>query len=110
MSVTCGVIRSCFDPAAGVVDPSLSWKDKVRLASTAAVADLSSVTVADFDGAGQGVTLVAGDRVLVKDTASIDGIEPGHQRRVIGAIPNSYSYRPLTAVTLFVDYRYGPTD
>lgn len=52
-----------------------TWKDPVRVASAASIANLSAVTVANFDGAGQGVTLIAGDRVLVNDTASKDGVE-----------------------------------
>lgn len=51
------------------------WKQPVRVASAASIANLSSVTVANFDGTGQGVTLVAGDRVLVKNNASLDGVE-----------------------------------
>jgi len=51
------------------------WKDPVLLASAGgSVANLSSVTVANFDGEAQGVTLVAGNRVLVKDGASPDGV------------------------------------
>lgn len=50
------------------------WKQPVRLASAGTVANLSSITVANFDGAAQGITLVANDRVLVKNNASPDGV------------------------------------
>lgn len=48
----------------------LDVKDSVRCTTTSSIADLSAgpLTI-------DGVTLVAGDRVLVKDTASNDGIE-----------------------------------
>lgn len=47
----------------------MSWKNPVVAATTASIADLSAgpLTV-------DGITLVAGDRVLVKDTASLDGV------------------------------------
>lgn len=47
-----------------------SWKDPVRVASTANIATLSGLLTID------GITLVAGDRVLLKDqtTASQNGI------------------------------------
>lgn len=74
----------------GLVASDFSWKDKVRIASASSVADLSSVTVADFDGSGQGITLVENDRVLVKDTASIDGVEGVFAKRnglyVVGVV------------------------
>lgn len=54
----------------------LTWKDAVRVASDANLASLTTITASDFDGTGQGVTLVSGDRVLLKDqsTASENGI------------------------------------
>ena len=57
----------------GYVDATLNgtdWKNSVRVASTANVATLSGLLTID------GVTLVAGDRVLLKDqtTASANGI------------------------------------
>lgn len=62
----------------------------VRVASAAAIADLSDITVADFDGTAQGVTLVEGDRVLVKDNASPDGIIAQHGKYngiyIVGAV------------------------
>jgi hypothetical protein len=51
-----------------------AYKEPVRVASTASIANLSSVLLTNFDGAGQGVTLGLNDRVLVKDTASPDGV------------------------------------
>jgi hypothetical protein len=57
-------------------------KQPARLASGATIANLSSVTVANFDGTAQGVTLVAGDRVLVKNNASLDGIEGTAAKRM----------------------------
>lgn len=84
--------------ALGATDTASDYKNSVRLATSAAIADLSSITVADFDGAGQGVTLVAGDRVLVKDTASIDGVEGAHAKRnwlyVVGTVDSGSA--PLT--------------
>ncbi len=64
----------------GAAKALLEQADKapVRVASAASIANLASVTVANFDGTSQGVTLVAGDRVLVKDTASPDGIISVH--------------------------------
>ena len=58
------------------IQGSLSWKDKVMLASGANLASLTGLTLSDFDGTGQGVTLVDGNRVLLKDqsTASENGI------------------------------------
>lgn len=74
------------------------WKQPVRLASAATIANLSSVTVADFDGTGQGKTLAAGDRVLVKNNASKDGIEGTAGKRqaiyVVGAVASGSA--PLT--------------
>ncbi len=68
----------------------LSWKDHVRMATSSSIADLSDVTVADLDGDGQGITLIEGDRVLVKDTASIDGVEGVDAKRngiyVVGTV------------------------
>lgn len=58
-----------------------AFKEPVKVASAAAIADLSSITVADFDGTAQGITLIEGDSVLVKDTASADGIEGAHGKR-----------------------------
>jgi len=76
-------------------------KDSVRQASAGSVADLSDVTVADFDGAAQGITLVEGDRVLVKDTASIDGIEALDAKRngiyIVGTVTTGKA--PLTRAT-----------
>ena len=45
----------------------LFWKDAVRVASDANIANLTTVAAADFDGTGQGITLVDGDRVLLRD-------------------------------------------
>lgn len=45
------------------------WKANARVATTASIANLSNASVT-IDG----VTLIAGDRVLVKDGASTDGI------------------------------------
>jgi hypothetical protein len=59
----------------GYVDSAvegLDIKASCRVATTGSIADLSAVTVATIDG----VTLVEGDRVLVKNTASPDGIDP----------------------------------
>ena len=56
-------------------------KEPARVASDAAIADLSAVNVTDFDGTAQGVTLEEGDIVLVKDTASADGVEGAHAKR-----------------------------
>jgi hypothetical protein len=79
----------------------LSWKDSVRLSSEASIADLSSITVADFDGQAQGVTLVEGDRVLVKDTASSDGVEAVSAKRngiyIVGTVTTGTA--PLTRTT-----------
>lgn len=54
----------------------LTWKDAVRVASNANLASLTGITASDFDGTGQGITLVSGDRVLLKaqSTASENGI------------------------------------
>jgi len=79
----------------------IAWKQSVKLASAASIADLSSVTVADFDGTGQGITLVEDDRVLVKDTASIDGVEALDAKRngiyVVGVVAAGSA--PLTRAT-----------
>lgn len=79
----------------------LSWKNPVRQASAGSVADLSSITVANFDGQAQGITLVEGDRVLVKDTASIDGIEGLDAKRngiyIVGTVTTGTA--PLTRTT-----------
>lgn len=49
----------------------LDVKLSVRLKSEANIPDTGSITLSDFDGTGQGITLVAGDRVLLTDqTAS----------------------------------------
>lgn len=45
----------------------LAWKQPVKLKSQANLASLTGLTLTDFDGTGQGVTLVAGDRVLLGD-------------------------------------------
>ena len=62
----------------------------MRIASAANVANLGAVLVADFDGAGQGVTLVAGNRVLVNHPSSIDGVESVSAKRkgiyVVGVV------------------------
>lgn len=77
------------------------WKDSARVASAASIANLSSVAVANFDGTGQGVTLVAGNRVLLKDTASADGIEGLSGKRnwiyVVGTVVAGNA--PLTRAT-----------
>ena len=54
----------------------LDVKESVRLASAADIANTASITLSDFDGTGQGITLVAGDRVLLKSqsTAAENGI------------------------------------
>lgn len=55
----------------------LSWKEPVRLKSNANIVSLTGITASDFDGTGQGVTLVSGDRVLLgndQTTASQRGI------------------------------------
>lgn len=54
-----------------------AYKEPARVASAASIANLASVLLTNFDGATQGVTLSianGGDRVLVKDTASPDGV------------------------------------
>lgn len=79
----------------------LDVKTSVRWASDASIADLSSVTVADPDGQGQGITLVEGERVLVKNTASIDGVEGVDAKRngiyVVGTVTTGTA--PLTRST-----------
>lgn len=69
---------------------SADYKEGVRLASAAGIANLSLITVADFDGQGQGVTLVEGDRVFVNHNSSADGIEAVSAKRkgiyVVGAV------------------------
>lgn len=76
----------------------LSWKDHCRMATAGSIANLSDVTVADPDGQGQGITLVEGDRILVKDTASADGIEAVDAKRngiyVVGTVTTGKA--PLT--------------
>jgi hypothetical protein len=87
--------------AAGVTPTSFDFKDSVRVASNANIADLSAVTVANFDGTGQGVTLVAGNRVLINNPASIDGVEPVSAKRkgiyVVGTVAGPVA--PLTRST-----------
>ena len=51
-----------------------AWKEPCAVASSASIANLSNVLLTDFDGTGQGITLGLGDRVLVKNTASPDGV------------------------------------
>lgn len=46
-----------------------SWKHHARVASVSNVVNLSSVLVADFDGTGQGIILIEGDRILLKNQA-----------------------------------------
>jgi hypothetical protein len=59
------------------ITTSPDYKDGVLVASNGVVPNLSSVTVADFDGEGQGVTLAEGDRVFIgNDGASPDGVAP----------------------------------
>jgi len=53
-----------------------SWKEAVDVASTATIPNLSSVLLSNFDGAGQGFALTLGSRVLVKNTASPNGVLP----------------------------------
>lgn len=53
----------------------LTWKDAARQASDADLASLTGITASDFDGQGQGVTLVTGDRVLLR--AQTAGAENG---------------------------------
>ena len=81
----------------GYVDSAvqgLDIKASCRVATTGSIADLSAVTVATIDG----ITLVEGDRVLVKDTASPDGIEALHAKYngiyVVGVV--SVGVAPLT--------------
>lgn len=54
----------------------LTWKDAARVASAANVASLTTITATDFDGTAQGVTLITGDRVLLKNqtTTSENGL------------------------------------
>lgn len=72
----------------------LDWKNSVRIATVSSIADLSDYTVADQEG----VTLVEGDRILVKDTASIDGVEGLDAKRngiyVVGTVTTGTA--PLT--------------
>lgn len=56
-------------------------KEPARVASASSIANLSAIDVTDFDGDAQGVTLEEGDIVLVKDTASADGVEAVHAKR-----------------------------
>ena len=51
-----------------------AWKEPCALASAAGVANLSNVLLSNFDGSTQGVTLTLGDRVLVKNSSSPDGV------------------------------------
>lgn len=85
-----------------------AWKEPVRLASNGgAVANLSAVTVANFDGTGQGVTLNLNDRVLVKDTASPDGVIAAHAKYngwyLVGAVVSG-----LAALTRDLDADADP--
>lgn len=52
------------------------WKESCRIASDANLASLTGVTLSDFDGQGQGVTLTDDDRVLLwkQSTGSENGI------------------------------------
>lgn len=65
-------------------------KDGVRIASGAGVANLSLITVADFDGTAQGITLAENDRVFVNHNSSADGIESVSAKRkgiyVVGVV------------------------
>ena len=81
------------------LDPKdTGWKDSVRAATTASVANLSSVSVTV-----DGVTLIEKDRVLVKDTASADGSEALHAKRngiytvgTVGGFPPSAAFTRAT--------------
>lgn len=50
-----------------------NFKDSVRVATTGSVVKLSSISVSA--GVFDGIALIEGDRILVKDGASADGIE-----------------------------------
>lgn len=56
------------------VSAGLDVKDPVRVATTGVIADLSGDDQAGTSYVIDGITLVSGDRVLVKDTASPDGV------------------------------------
>jgi hypothetical protein len=75
-----------YPPSIGVdlyqYQTQTTHKEPVRLATGASVANLGSITVANFDGAGQGVTLVQGDRVLVRHNSSLDGVESTNAKRM----------------------------
>jgi len=81
--------KAYVDAVASGLDP----KQSVRAATTGAITNLSSTSVS-IDG----VTLVEGDRVLVKNTASINGIEAVHAKRngiyVVGVVAGGLA--PLT--------------
>lgn len=51
------------------------FKDAVQVASNGSIANLSNIDVTDFDSTAQGITLIAGNRVLVQNPSSLDGIE-----------------------------------
>lgn len=74
----------------------LSWKDAVRVATTTSIANLSSASVT-IDG----VTLVQGDRVLVKNGASPDGVAAVSDARngvyVVGTVTTGTA--PFTRAT-----------
>lgn len=83
-------IQTSLDNAIATAANQKDNKDSVRIASAASIANLGEITVADFDGTGQGITLVQGDRVLVNHNSSLDGVEPTHAKRkgiyVVGAV------------------------
>lgn len=68
----------------------LDTKDSVRVASTEPILNLSNCSVSQDD-----VTLVEGDRILVKDGASADGIESVSDKRngiyVVGTVSAGFA-------------------
>jgi hypothetical protein len=84
--------KAYVDAVASGLDP----KQSVRAATTGSIANLSSVSTS-LDG----ITLVQGDRVLVKNTASINGIEGVHAKRngiyVVGVVAGGLA--PWTRAT-----------
>lgn len=69
--------------------------EAVKVASGATIANLSHCLATDFDGAGQGVTLAEGDRVLVRHNSSPDGIISAHGKYqgwyVAGVLSGGYT-------------------
>lgn len=74
----------------------LAWKAAVRAATTASIANLSNASVTQ-----DGVTLVAGDRLLVKNSASPDGTAANTDAHngiyVVGTVTTGTA--PLTRAT-----------